>query len=224
MRYSELKHYAIEWNRHRVIWYLSCTIVLAVGTLNTTEAILHAFNAHQWQWAADLLSADNYLVRAQAACAQFWAYYSSATNDAATAIQNGLQAVSLTQATGQATLILAVMSSTAMHMIGTGQLHEAYQLTQQGMQLRTQSAGFVLPAVGWPTLLQADILREWNQLDAALALVEEAISLCKQTASSVSLFFLLCGYAVLLRVHLSRGDLDAARSALQEFEVHPTWR
>ncbi len=170
------------------------------------------------QQASALLSADNYLVRAQAACAQLWAYYSSATNDAATAIQNGLQAVSLAQATGQATLILAVMSSTVMHMIGTGQLYEAYQLTQQGMQLRTQSAGFVLPAVGWPMLLQADILREWNQLDAALALVEEAISLCKQTASSVSLFFLLCGYAVLLRVHLSRGDLDAARSALQEFE------
>jgi LuxR family maltose regulon positive regulatory protein len=76
----------------------------------------------------------------------------------------------------------------------------------------------MVPAVGWPILLQADILREWNQLDAALALVEEAIPLCKQTASSISLFYSLCGYAVLLRIALSRGELDTARSALREFE------
>jgi LuxR family maltose regulon positive regulatory protein len=170
------------------------------------------------QQALTLLSADNYLVRAQTAGARLWAYYTSATNDAVTAIQHGLQAVSLAQAAGLTTLALALMSSTVMHIIGAGQLHEVYQLTQQAMQLRTQSADFTLSEVGWPMLLHADILREWNQLDAALALAEESISLCKQTASSVSLFFLLCGYAVLLRVHLSRGELDAACSALQEFE------
>ena len=120
------------------------------------------------QQAFALLSAENYLVRAQVACAQFWAYYTSAANDAVTAIQSGLQAVSLAQVAGLTTLALALMSSTAIHMIGTGQLHEAHQLIQQGMQMTTQSAGFVLPAVGWLTLLQADILREWNQLDTAL--------------------------------------------------------
>jgi LuxR family maltose regulon positive regulatory protein len=76
----------------------------------------------------------------------------------------------------------------------------------------------MVPAVGWPILLKADLLREWNQLDTALALAEEAISLCKQTTSSISLFYLLCGYAVLLRISLSRGELDTARYALQKFE------
>jgi LuxR family maltose regulon positive regulatory protein len=170
------------------------------------------------QQALALLSAENYLVRTQVACAQFWAYYTSTANDAVAAIQSGLQAISLAQATEQTTLILAIMSSTVLHMIGTGQLHEAQRLTLQGVRLGTQSEEFMVPAVGWPILLQADLLREWNQLDAALTLVEEAISLCKQTESSISLFYSLCGYAVLLRISLSRGKLDTARYALQKFE------
>jgi ATP/maltotriose-dependent transcriptional regulator MalT len=72
--------------------------------------------------------------------------------------------------------------------------------------------------VSWPSIFQAEILREWNQLDTALELVTEAISLCKQTKSFSSLINLLLGYAVLLRISLSRGELDAACSALQEFE------
>ncbi len=170
------------------------------------------------QQALTLLPANNYLVCTQVACAQFWAYYTSTANDAVAAIESGLQAISLAQATEQMTLILAVMSSTVLHMIGIGQLHEGHQLILQAVQLGTQSGEFIVPAVGWPLLLQADLLREWNQLDTALALAEEAISLCKQTTSSISLFYLLCGYAVLLRISLSRGELDTARYALQKFE------
>ena len=65
---------------------------------------------------------------------------------------------------------------------------------------------------------QAEVLREWNQLDAALSLAQEAIKLCEQIESTLSLVFSHSGYAVLLHVYLSRGDYDAARSALQEFE------
>ncbi len=168
--------------------------------------------------ALALLPADNYLVRAQVACAQLWASYTSTANDAVAAIESGLQIISLAQAAEQTVLILAAMSSTVLHMIGTGQLHEAHWLTQQGIRLGTKPGEFMVPAVGWPILLQADLLREWNQLDMALVMAEEAISLCKQTASSISLFYLLCGYAVLLRISLSRGELDTARYALQKFE------
>jgi len=69
----------------------------------------------------------------------------------------------------------------------------------------------VLPEVGWPAVLRADILREWNELEAAHALAEEAIS-------HASLNFVLCAYAVLVRICLSRGDYDAAHSALEQFE------
>lgn len=195
-----------------------------LGEIITFRAIVRSYQENGettlplCQQAITLLSADKYLVRTQIAIAQLWANYTSTINDAVAAIQSGLQAVSLAQATEQTTLILAIISSTAIHMIGAGQLHEALRLTRQGVLLGTQSGDFMAPAVGWSILLQADILREWNQLDAALALIEEAISLCKQTASSISLFYCLCGYAVLLRISLSRGELDTARYALQKFE------
>src|SRR5205807_5795641 len=76
----------------------------------------------------------------------------------------------------------------------------------------------MLPDVGCPMLFQAEILREKNELDAALSLAEEAILLCKQTESLISSIYVFCGYAVLMRVHLSRGELDAACSAFQQIE------
>ena len=67
-------------------------------------------------------------------------------------------------------------------------------------------------------LWQAEVLREQNQLEAACSLVEEAIGLCEQLESPLSLIFSDMGYAMLLRVCLSCGALDEAHSALQEFE------
>ena len=71
---------------------------------------------------------------------------------------------------------------------------------------------------GWPAIFRADILREWNTLDNACSLAEEAVPLCRQAESLVSIIFLFWGYAVLLRVYLSCGKLDAAYSVLQQFE------
>ena len=99
-------------------------------------------------------------------------------------------------------------------MIGTGRLHQTQQLTQQAMLLGTQPGAFVLPVVGWPMLWQAEVLREWNQLEAARSLAEEAIGLCEQLESLVSLIFSTMGYAMLLRVCLSRGELDEQRLCL----------
>jgi len=86
------------------------------------------------------------------------------------------------------------------------------------MLVGTQPAGLTLAEVSWPLILQAELLREWNQLDAAQELATEAISLCKQTKSLSSLLYLLIGYAVLLRICLSRRELEVAYAALQQFE------
>ena len=51
------------------------------------------------------------------------------------------------------------------------------------MALGSQPTGLLSPDAGWPAIFQADIRREWNQLDVALSLVEEGISLCRQIAS-----------------------------------------
>jgi LuxR family maltose regulon positive regulatory protein len=168
--------------------------------------------------ALALVSAENYLVRVQVAIAQIIASYASSENDAVAAVQYGLQGVSLAQTTGQPTLVICMMGTTVYYMIAAGRLHEAQQLTQQAILLGTNPEGLVLPDVGCPTFWQAEILRERNELDVAFSLTEEAISLCKQAESLVSSVYVFCGYAVLMRIHLSRGELEAARSTLQQIE------
>jgi LuxR family maltose regulon positive regulatory protein len=165
-----------------------------------------------------LLSPDNSSIRVQVALAQLIAYYASSANDAVAAVESGLRGGLLAQAARLPAQAIGIMGTTARYMIGAGRLQEAQQLTKQAMLLGIQSGGSVLPEVGWPAILRAEILREWNELDAAHALAEEAISLCEQAVSHASLIFVLCAYAVLVRVCLSRGDYDAAASALERFE------
>jgi LuxR family transcriptional regulator, maltose regulon positive regulatory protein len=170
------------------------------------------------QQALSLVSPQNFRVRATVASAQFWASYVSSANNAGNAIKYGLQSASLAQAARQTAFSISLMGTTAIYMIATGQLHEAQELTQHTIELGTQSDGLHLPDVGFPMLLQADILREWNQLDTALSLAEEALSLCKQASSLASFMYFFYGHAVLLRIHISRGELEAACSALQCIE------
>jgi LuxR family maltose regulon positive regulatory protein len=170
------------------------------------------------QQALALLSPDNLAARAFVAWAQLRALYASPTNNAVAAIESGLQSGSLAQAAGKTALTIGAIGATVMYMIGAGRLHEVQQLTQQARQLGTQPGGLVSPDVCWPAIWQAEVLREWNKLDAALELVEEAISLSSQTTTIVSIGYSLFGYVVLMRIALSRGELGRASSALQEFE------
>ncbi len=102
-----------------------------------------------------------------------------------------------------------MIAATALCLIGAGHLHEAEQLIQQAPQLET-SSGPRLPEVGWIMFCRAEILRERNQLAVARSLATEAISLCEQSVALTSLSFLHRGYAILIRVCLSCGELDAA--------------
>jgi LuxR family maltose regulon positive regulatory protein len=165
------------------------------------------------QQALALLSAENSIGHIQVFMVQFIAYYTSSANDVVAAIESALQAVSLAQAIGQTSLVITMLFSNAVYLLRAGQLHEAERLAQQAIDLGTMS-----PLVCWATLPQADLLREWNQLDRALSLAEEAIPLCKQIGSISSLIYLHYGYEVLMRIYLSRGELDAACSAIQEAE------
>jgi LuxR family maltose regulon positive regulatory protein len=162
-----------------------------------------------------LVSADNLLARSHNLLTQALAFCFSNANDAKKGIQCGLQAVSFAQGAGQPALNSNVIGVAAICMITAGQLHEAQRLTQQAM-LPGKPGEPMLPEVGYPSSCHAEILREWNELDAALILAEEATSLYKQVQSMASLVYLLCTYTILLRVHLSHANLDAAQSTLQE--------
>jgi LuxR family maltose regulon positive regulatory protein len=195
-----------------------------LGEVITWRAYQQSFYEHGeialilCQQALSYLSPENAIGRALVALPQLMSYYTSVANDAVASVENGLQGSLLAQAAGHTTLAIILMGITAKHMIGAGRLHEALQLTQQAMQLGEKPGGLILPDVGWPAAFQAEILREWNQLDAALSLAQEALARCQQTASLGLLIYVITGYTVLLRISLSCGDLETARFALQQVE------
>src|SRR5437588_5488572 len=76
----------------------------------------------------------------------------------------------------------------------------------------------MIPEVGLSAAFQAMVLCEWNKLDEAFTLAQEAISLSQQGESLASLTYIAHGYATLLHIALSRRDLEVARTAFQEFE------
>ena len=193
-----------------------------LGEVTTWRAYQQSFYEHGekalvlCQQALSLLSEENSIGRALVALPQLMSYYTSTANNAMASVESGLQGSSLAQSAGHTTLAIILMGITAKHMIGGGRLYEAYQLTNRATQLGKKPAGLKLPDVGWPAAFQAEILREWNQLDAAHTLIQEALELCQQTESLGLLIYIITGYAVLLRISLSRGNLEAATSALQQ--------
>ena len=170
------------------------------------------------QQAQALLKADNIGAHAHLGATRVFSSYASSINDAEAAIQFGLQTVAYQQAAGNPDQVVAILGLTAMHMIGTGRLHEVYRLTQQAILQGKQPGALVPPRIGWPIALQAEVLREWNDLDTALSLAEEGIKLCQQLEWTLAPLFLHYGYATLLRTLLSRRDLDTAYSVFQQFE------
>ncbi len=171
--------------------------------------------------ALSLLSPENFLMRSYVSAVQLEAAYASSVNNAVLTPERVLQAGKLAKAAGPHALAIAItfVATAVRYLLGAGLLYEALQITQQAFFWGTKPDDRqVMPDVGWPTFFQADVLREWNHLDEALTLVLDAISLCKQTESIASLMYLFDGYTMLVRVSLSCGDLDTARSAFHQFE------
>jgi LuxR family transcriptional regulator, maltose regulon positive regulatory protein len=168
------------------------------------------------QQALSLLSPENIMPHVHILLAQTLAYYTSALNNAMTAVEVGSQAIALAQAAGQSGLIILAMNTTVVDMIGTGQLHRAHRLILQAIELSKQSNEIMFPETGWSIALQARILCEWNQLDAAFTLAQEAVSLSQQAESVASLAYVVLGYTTLLHIALSRRDLEMARRAFHE--------
>jgi LuxR family maltose regulon positive regulatory protein len=168
--------------------------------------------------ALALLSPENAAFRVIVTIAKLLAYYISSVNDVVAAIACGYQTILFAQEAKQPAVVLCMTVSTVLPLIGAGRLHEAEQLIQQALLQETPSGSPRLPEVGWIMFMQAEIVRERNDLASARALATEAIALCEQSVALTSLPLLYWGYAVQIRVCLSCGDVDGARMFLQQAE------
>jgi LuxR family transcriptional regulator, maltose regulon positive regulatory protein len=165
--------------------------------------------------ALALIAPDDLVTRAHIACARLLAYYTSSANDAETALHVGQQSVQFALNADKLNLASHYLGITALYTLGTGQLREVARLAQRGMQIGTRADGSFFPSRGMPMAMYAEVLREWNLLDAALKVALQAIHLLQKIEAYVPLRFT---YALLLRIFLSRGELDEAEKALQQLD------
>lgn len=116
-------------------------------------------------------------------------------------------------------LAIYVLADVEMHQ---GQLHQAVELLQHGMQLGTGPDGRPLPSAGLAYMALGDILRERNELDAAMHTLRIGIELATQWGIHV----LLVGSTIALaRLKQASGDDAGALQVIHDFEgqVHETW-
>ena len=195
-----------------------------LGRLLTLRAFLHSFQEDGQvaltldEQALALLSPENTAFRAIVAFVNSRACYTSSLNDVVAAIKFGNQGARLAQQASQPAVAICIMSLNFICLIWAGRLHEAEWLIQQALLQEIPSGDSHLPEVGWIMLSQAEILHERNQLAAAQALVTEAIALCEQSIALASFHHLCQGYAIQIRICLSRADVDAACTFLKQVQ------
>ena len=124
-----------------------------------------------------------------------------------------LETSALMQAAGNSGAAINFMSVAAYFLHFQGHLHQAWRLLERAIEFASQPGVPPSALVDLPRSHQAELLREWNQLDRALELARQGIQLLGQVGHTLYLDEI---YMVLMRIHLARGELTAATEALRQ--------
>jgi LuxR family maltose regulon positive regulatory protein len=166
-------------------------------------------NLPQCQHIAAHLSEKHLLARGWLAGAEAQIYRS--LGEVVKATQRNLEASQLMQATGHTSTATSFLDAAIYILIMRGKLHEAWQCCEQAINMGKLEGYPLWVEVGHTAVYQMDILREWNQLDTALELAQKILQRDEPLLLSM-------GLPTLARVHLSRGEYDAAAEILQRAE------
>ena len=142
--------------------------------------------------------------------------------DLAAAHQTLTQVIAPREVTGDlfATMLaIYILADVELHQ---GQLHQAAELLQQGKQLGTGPDGQPLPIAGLAHMALGDVLRERNELDAAMHSLRIGIALARQWGIHI---LLVDSTIALARLKQACGDGDGALQVIRDFEVqmHQAW-
>jgi LuxR family maltose regulon positive regulatory protein len=133
------------------------------------------------------------------------------SGDFATAARALQEAVRIGQQIGNLTITLLALCHLAELHIVRGQLHEAKALYGQALEGAVDGQGHPLPIAGLALIGLGYLLREWNDLEAALHHVVEGIELAAKWEETGT----LTGYITLACVRQTLGEEEAAREAIQ---------
>ena len=164
--------------------------------------------------ALELLPEDAQSVRAVAA---FQLGLSSFfVGDLAGARETYAQAAAIGRLSDNVTIALLATGCQVQLEVVEGRLQAAAEAYRQARQLGTSKAGPLLPPAGLACVQMGEVLREWNDLEAAERILREGIELCRQQGGMPE--HVLQGYVSLARVLQASGDEDGSDDAMLEAE------
>ncbi len=163
--------------------------------------------------ALEILPEDTLLLRSVVALNLGSAYWIS--GDTRAASQASSEAAILSQAAGNTYVTLVALRGLALVKAAQGRLREAAELYRRALRLGLEQGYEMLPVMGYVHMGLGELLREWNDLEAALYHLTEGIELCKQGGLVVPL---PDGYISLSLVKQARGDKVGALATAQEGE------
>jgi LuxR family maltose regulon positive regulatory protein len=114
--------------------------------------------------------------------------------------------------TGSTLLTLFATCQLAELQMIQGRLCQAMRTYRQARQLASGPDGRPLPLAGVVLIGMGELLREWNDLDAATRHLTEGIELCQQWGEILA----FDGYISLARVRWAQGDADSALDLFQK--------
>ena len=114
--------------------------------------------------------------------------------------------------TGDSTGRLAATRLWAASLMTRGHLRQAREVLDAAEPLLPRAPGTLQPAAAKLLAVQADLLRECNELEEAARLCEKAIA----HAQAMLDLYGLGAHLVLARIRQAQGDADASRTAIQE--------
>jgi LuxR family maltose regulon positive regulatory protein len=155
----------------------------------------------------------DYFNRGVASFSLGWA--KEAQGDLSGAIQAYEDSRKASLAVGNRILAQAIILHLGKTQFIQGHLHQAAETLREANQFKYESSNIKIPYASSASIGLADILREWNELDAAMGYIQEGIEIA--TASRV-VDAITLGYASMALVHLAMGDLEAARQACENAE------
>ncbi len=164
--------------------------------------------------ALELLPEDNLFLRGPIAVLLGLAYRRS--GDAVAASRIFTEAARISRTAGDIASALVAIWGLAGQQAKQGRLHEAAETYEQALVLAgEQGRGRLLPVAGLARMGMGEVLREWNNLDAAMRHLAEGFKLGVQAYPVV---LHLDGYVTLARVCQGRGDPHGALDAMRKAE------
>ena len=96
-----------------------------------------------------------------------------------------------------------------------GRLYQAAETFREAIEFTYQDTEIKIPYASTASVSLANILQEWNELDAAMTHLEEGIEI---GLSAKIVDAVATGYAIKARVYLAQDNLEAALAACQKLE------